>query len=296
MFKKRSAPSRPTKLSIAKPTALPPVDEPLNKLAESGSDSDCDDSENAAEFMRRKRHKLSNKPDEEQSTESNNPSINLLVTVSSERSSLPDRASIADKHTIYAPKNDPNEQSGPSKLPTTAPQGSSKYGPLKVSGYARNITRFDYQPDICKDYLETGYCGYGDTCKFLHDRSDTKQSWQLDKEWDEKQKQKAKDTKEAALAEEIAKQPVVCAICHGTMVSPVQAACGHQYCESCALRRAATDLKCATCGKDTGGSFITVRTEAEFAKADNKSYSSVSLDRADRLAHADEQDVIDPFN
>lgn len=28
------------------------------------------------------------------------------------------------------------------------------------------------QPDICKDYKETGFCGFGDSCKFLHDRSD----------------------------------------------------------------------------------------------------------------------------
>lgn len=27
------------------------------------------------------------------------------------------------------------------------------------------ISRFDYQPDICKDYKETGRCGYGDSCK-----------------------------------------------------------------------------------------------------------------------------------
>merc|ERR1719231_1013542 len=49
---------------------------------------------------------------------------------------------------------------------------------------------------ICKDYKETGYCGYGDTCKFLHDRSDYKAGWQLDREWDEKQKaEKAKQMK-----------------------------------------------------------------------------------------------------
>merc|ERR1712224_945549 len=41
--------------------------------------------------------------------------------------------------------------------------------------------RLDYQPDICKDYKETGYCGYGEACKFLHDRSDYKSSWQIEK-------------------------------------------------------------------------------------------------------------------
>lgn len=41
--------------------------------------------------------------------------------------------------------------------------------------------RFDYQPDICKDYKETGFCGYGDSCKFVHDRGDYKSGWELDK-------------------------------------------------------------------------------------------------------------------
>ncbi len=31
-----------------------------------------------------------------------------------------------------------------------------------------------------------GYCGFGDSCKFLHDRSDYKHGWQLEREWNEK--------------------------------------------------------------------------------------------------------------
>lgn len=48
------------------------------------------------------------------------------------------------------------------------------HGPLRASAHIRMTVRFDYQPDICKDYKETGYCGYGDSCKFMHDRGDYK--------------------------------------------------------------------------------------------------------------------------
>lgn len=56
--------------------------------------------------------------------------------------------------------------------------------PVKYSSNLRITCQFDYQPNICKDYKETGYCGYGDSCKFLHDRGDYKSGWQLDREWD----------------------------------------------------------------------------------------------------------------
>ncbi|CEH17456.1 Predicted E3 ubiquitin ligase [Ceraceosorus bombacis] len=53
-------------------------------------------------------------------------------------------------------------------------------GPIKATANVRTVTVTDYQPDICKDYKETGYCGFGDTCKFLHDRSDYLAGWQMD--------------------------------------------------------------------------------------------------------------------
>lgn len=48
----------------------------------------------------------------------------------------------------------------------------------------------DYQPDVCKDYKETGYCGWGDSCKFMHDRGDYKAGWQIDRDWEEEQKKR----------------------------------------------------------------------------------------------------------
>ena len=38
----------------------------------------------------------------------------------------------------------------------------------------------DHNPERCKDYYEHGYCGYGDTCIFIHDRSDYKSGHQLE--------------------------------------------------------------------------------------------------------------------
>jgi len=62
-------------------------------------------------------------------------------------------------------------------------------GPISAPTFVRTTCRFDYQPDICKDYKETGYCGFGDTCIYLHDRTDTVSGWQLEKEWEERKKE-----------------------------------------------------------------------------------------------------------
>ncbi|GAB4861604.1 hypothetical protein Ancab_036855 [Ancistrocladus abbreviatus] len=62
------------------------------------------------------------------------------------------------------------------------------HGTLRASAHIRVSARFDYQPDICQDYKETGSCGYGDACKFMHDQGDYKSGWQLEKEWEEAEK------------------------------------------------------------------------------------------------------------
>ena len=44
-----------------------------------------------------------------------------------------------------------------------------RYGPIRAPAYLRSTVRWDYQPDICKDYKETGYCGFGgEQCADLH--------------------------------------------------------------------------------------------------------------------------------
>lgn len=70
-------------------------------------------------------------------------------------------------------------------------QVMSGAGPARAPVHYRATAVMDYKPDICKDFRDTGYCGYGDACKFLHDRSDYKSGWQLERDWEESQKKKA---------------------------------------------------------------------------------------------------------
>ena len=137
------------------------------------------------------------------------------------------------------------------------------FGPLRASTAIRANFRLDYQPDICKDYKETGYCGYGDSCKFLHDRVDYKSGWQLEKEWEQKEKlRKEQAAAEAMLGEKgDAKEeeddglPFACHICRLPFKSPVVTRCKHYFCEHCALKEHAKTGKCAICKQATNGTF-----------------------------------------
>jgi len=59
-----------------------------------------------------------------------------------------------------------------------------KIGPQRSSTNVRTTTLIDYTPDVCKDYKKTGFCGFGDSCKFLHAREDYAPGWKLDREWE----------------------------------------------------------------------------------------------------------------
>ncbi|KAA1471802.1 hypothetical protein DENSPDRAFT_837885 [Dentipellis sp. KUC8613] len=116
----------------------------------------------------------------------------------------------------------------------------------------RTVTIVDYQPDVCKDYKETGYCGFGDTCKFLHDRGTYLQGWQLDKLAANPSKQVEDDSGSDSDDEDI---PFACLICRKPYTDPIVTRCGHYYCSACAIKRFSKTPKCAACGAPTGGIF-----------------------------------------
>ncbi|SPO26231.1 probable Pre-mRNA-splicing factor CWC24 [Ustilago trichophora] len=127
-------------------------------------------------------------------------------------------------------------------------------GPIRQTTTVRTTSLMDYQPDICKDYKETGYCGFGDTCKFLHDRSDYLAGWQLDV-----MPNSSNRTRENLLsdpeAEEEEQVPFACLICRQPFTDPITTRCGHYFCSSCAIKRFAKNSKCFACGAQTGGLF-----------------------------------------
>lgn len=136
------------------------------------------------------------------------------------------------------------------------------YGPLKATPYIRVTTRFDYQPDICKEYKETGYCGYGDSCKFIHDRSDYKTGWEIEKEWEVEQE--IKRIKRTESNNEVIQEKLPanhCEICKEEYVEPVELKCKHVYCKTCAINRYFNEGKktCFSCQKETFGIFNSVK-------------------------------------
>lgn len=149
----------------------------------------------------------------------------------------------------------------PPGLDPLALQGSARASESRFTLNPDNVKptcRFDYAKDLCKDYNETGWCVFGDTCIFLHDRGDYKSGWQLDQEWDLRQRSTS-----AGAVEEKGEPPEAttgCRVCgRDEPTRPVQAECGHRFCEECALQSYNAIPSCPTCKKKWIGSFKTVK-------------------------------------
>ncbi|KAM7535118.1 hypothetical protein Aperf_G00000094516 [Anoplocephala perfoliata] len=142
--------------------------------------------------------------------------------------------------------------------------GFSRKGPMRAPAHLRATVRWDYQPDICKDYKETGFCSFGDSCKFLHDRSDYKHGWQLEQEYAEgfygvegsDNRYEIKSDVDEDADEHL---PLKCIICRGDFKDPVVTNCKHYFCSSCAIKRLKKTTRCYACTEDTKGVFKMAR-------------------------------------
>ncbi|KAJ0403861.1 hypothetical protein P43SY_004834 [Pythium insidiosum] len=204
--------------------------------------------------------------------------------------------------------------------------GMNKYtgtqGPIRAQTWARSICRFDYQPDICKDYKETGFCGYGDSCKFLHDRGDYKSGWQIEREYEEKERKRQQRLKQgldasAARAagggdddddddddkyvihsdeeDEDAGGQFACTICREPFRNAVETLCGHFFCEQCALRHFKKSSRCFNCRKQTNGIFQVAeklrQREREQREAEAEAEAEAQEEEALPRGHEDQENT-----
>nr|AAR97523.1 zinc finger protein 183 [Xenopus laevis] len=135
-----------------------------------------------------------------------------------------------------------------------ASSGMVRKGPIRAPEHLRATVRWDYQPDICKDYKETGFCGFGDSCKFLHDRSDYKHGWQLERELEEG-RYGANDEENYEVSSDEEDLPFKCFICRDTFKNPIITKCRHYFCEKCALEHYRKSQRCYVCNTQTNGVF-----------------------------------------
>ena len=170
-----------------------------------------------------------------------------------------------------------NDQDAAAKS-TTSPKALNKSSTKKINSFGpqaqprhhtiRTSISIDYQPDVCKDYKETGFCGFGDACKFLHDRTNYKAGWQLDRDWQSEQERKRKLLLNGIDPEEVDGTkgeggngvekdedglPFACWICRKEFKKPVVTVCGHYFCESCILKRMEKEQNCPVCRTGLGG-------------------------------------------
>ncbi|KAG5280057.1 hypothetical protein AALO_G00084440 [Alosa alosa] len=135
-----------------------------------------------------------------------------------------------------------------------ASSGMVRKGPIRAPEHLRATVRWDYQPDICKDYKETGFCGFGDSCKFLHDRSDYKHGWQIERELDEG-RYGANDDENYEISSDDEDFPFKCFICRESFKNPIITKCRHYFCEACALQHYRKSKRCYVCNVQTNGVF-----------------------------------------
>ena len=162
--------------------------------------------------------------------------------------------------SVYTGKDNYTMFNKPKEKPTGVK--AALKGPVRAPAFLRATTRWDYAPDICKDYKETGFCGFGDSCKFMHDRSDYKFGWQLENEYTEQQKYRTSksdtnnaDASQYEISSDEEELPFKCLICRESFEKPVVTKCKHYFCEKCVLAHCRKSMRCYVCGVDTKGMF-----------------------------------------
>jgi RING finger protein 113A len=253
-------------------------------------EEDRETSQELQEALKRAKHEHNSKSNKskissnDDDAEDNNNNTNLMHQFENKNTGGPSIKDLATSTQQHHPK----EMETISKSQSLVDPTRNKFlaAPIRAPTNIRTTCRFDYQPDICKDYKDTGFCGFGDTCIYLHDRGDTMAGWQLEKVWEEKQKSKQNikdkqikqflnkhngdkfdnDNDEAADDDNVAINPedddglpFACFICRKAFDEPIVTPCSHYFCQDCLQGNTNTDAnndggqKCPICSQETHG-------------------------------------------
>ena len=85
--------------------------------------------------------------------------INVLAAEENEQ--IRDKTIPVNEDGIYRGMKSYKEYAPKGRAQAGLAAGGISAGPLKAPVFIRQACRFDYQPDLCKDYKETGFCGFG---------------------------------------------------------------------------------------------------------------------------------------
>ena len=127
-------------------------------------------------------------------------------------------------------------------------------------------TIMEFQPDICKDWKETGTCSFGDECIYLHDRGTYLEGWNAGKDGDH---HNAEDVRsEDGPTSQAPRLPFACFLCRSKFLALVAkdtqrrfvvTPCNHYFCEECVLAHTTQDAtqygKCPQCDRRIGAAY-----------------------------------------
>lgn len=152
----------------------------------------------------------------------------------------------------------PAQQARREKLAAKISESHKRYDDpeyqLQQKSKFKTATNIDFNPSICKDFHDSGYCSWGESCLYAHDRTSYKRGWELDAEWEKEQREKlAKGT-----SRDISQNQSECPICNKEFENPVKTSCSHIFCETCILKTPKAAKFCFVCGKKLDGKFNAV--------------------------------------